>query len=159
PQRAQELQQYHRKRAAALAKLPLPPGALPIAQTGGGIKGGIGGGIGGIGGGMPGGFGGFGGGIAGGVPGGVATAPPAINGGGSEGPLEQLLAAHPGLAFDTQVNETVRRRRVHDELAGRGRVRPEEIKHWLFKYVLKADLDDPLLGLGEVLNRNYPFAG
>jgi hypothetical protein len=68
------------------------------------------------------------------------------------------LARHPALTLDTEVNESIRRRQVHQRLASAGRARPEDVKKWLYKDVLHADLDDPLLGLGEVLNRNYPFA-
>jgi hypothetical protein len=68
------------------------------------------------------------------------------------------LARHPGLILDTEVNETLRRRQVHQRLASTGRVRPDDLKKWLYKDVLHADLDDPMLGLGEVLNKNYPFA-
>jgi hypothetical protein len=67
------------------------------------------------------------------------------------------LAAWPVLALDSQVNELIRRRTIHERLAGLGAVRPDDIKQWLFKEVLHADLDDPLLGLGSVLNENYPF--
>jgi hypothetical protein len=68
------------------------------------------------------------------------------------------LAARPELALDTRVNEVVRRRAVHERLAGAGLVQPDDLKKWLYKEVLRADLDDPLLGLGAVLNSNYPFA-
>jgi hypothetical protein len=68
------------------------------------------------------------------------------------------LATRPELALDAQVNERIRRRTIHEYLARRGAVRPEDIKKWLYKEVLHADLGDPLLGLGNLLNDNYPFA-
>lgn len=68
------------------------------------------------------------------------------------------LASRPELALDSQVNELIRRKQIHDYLAEREAVRPADMKKWLFKYVLRADLDDPLLGLGPILSENYPFA-
>jgi hypothetical protein len=56
------------------------------------------------------------------------------------------------------VNQRDLRRTVHERLAGLGAVHPGDIKKWLFKEVLHADLDDPLLGLGRMLTYNYPFA-
>jgi hypothetical protein len=37
-------------------------------------------------------------------------------------------------------------------------VQPEGVKKWLFKEVLAADLDDPTLGIGKLLDSRYPFA-
>lgn len=62
------------------------------------------------------------------------------------------------LAQDTAVNETLRRRQIHKHLAELGPVPPDEIKKWLYREVLHADLDDPYLGLGKILFDNYPFA-
>jgi len=62
------------------------------------------------------------------------------------------------LAEDTKLNETTRRRQVHELLAGAGLVRPEKVTRPIYKDVLHADLDDPYLGLGKVLFNNYPFA-
>jgi len=61
------------------------------------------------------------------------------------------------LAEDTRINESIRRRRIHELLAGKSNVRPENITKWLYREVLHADLDDPYLGLGSVLFANYPF--
>jgi hypothetical protein len=136
------------------------------------MKGGIGGGAGGP---------GFGGGGLGGNPGGFPAGgfPSAGSGnagfGGIESPTERViagrppapgraagppgpLAARPELALDSKVNEQIRRRAVHDWLAHGGADRPDDLKKWLYKEVLHADLDDPLLGLGGVLTENYPFA-
>lgn len=124
-----------------------------VAQTGGGFKGGFGGGQ------FKGGFGGgngFGGGFQ-----------------GIEGPTERVIMGlpvapftapseplkdRPELAFDAEVNEHIRRRAIHQYLAQSRLVHPDEIKKWLFKEILRVNLDDPLLGLGDVLNANYPFA-
>ena len=150
-----KLKAYHTRRATVLNR-PVPPKSTAVAKIGGGFKGGIGG---------------FGGGIAGAA--GFGGRPAPVAGGGIEGPLEAVLAgrpfvpptppggdlaARPDLVFDTKVNETVRRKIVHDRLTALGPVKPDDIKGWLFRDVLKADLDDPLLGLGPVLNANYPFA-
>lgn len=161
-QRVPALREYHAKAASTLNR-PISPAEAAVAQTGGGGKGGFGG------------FGasGFGGGtFGGGGQGGFGGRPPLPYGGGIEGPLEAVLAGRPvvpptppsgdlatraDLVFDTRVNETVRRKLVHDRLAKLGWVRPDDVKGWLFKDVLKTDLDDPLLGLGPVLNANYPF--
>jgi hypothetical protein len=61
------------------------------------------------------------------------------------------------LAEDTRINESARRRQIHEMLADKTNVRPEAITKWLYRDVLHADLDDPYLGLGSVLFANYPF--
>jgi hypothetical protein len=60
------------------------------------------------------------------------------------------------LVEDTQVNETVRRRQIHEMLV-KDPTQPHKLTKWLYKEVLHADLDDPYLGLGNVLFANYPF--
>jgi hypothetical protein len=177
-ERFARLKDYHLKGALALNK-PVQARVAAVARIGGQGKGG-GGGFAGVGGNQVangqggqgdgnGGSSGFGGGGFGGFGGG----PQQQNfGGGIEGPLEAVLAGRPlvpstppggdvalraDLEFDVVVNETVRRKLVHDRLASLGAVRPDAIKKWLFRDVLKADLDDPLLGLGPVLNVGYPF--
>lgn len=167
--RMSKLKAYHVKRALALAKA-VPPRVAAIGMTGGGGKGGFGGGgFGGSGDGFGGGNGGhaFGGGGQGGFGG---NSKPLYA--GIEGPIEAVLAGRPfvsstpqggdlanreDLKFDVLVNETVRRKLVHDQLATLGIVKPDDLKKWLFRVVLKADLDDPKLGLGPVLNDGYPF--
>jgi hypothetical protein len=62
------------------------------------------------------------------------------------------------LAQDTALNETTRRRQIHELLCENGVVRPDKITKPIYKDVLHADLDDPYLGLGGVLFANYPFA-
>jgi hypothetical protein len=62
------------------------------------------------------------------------------------------------LAEDTKLNESIRREQIHRKLAQTGMVKPDQIVKWLYKDVLHADLDDPYLGLGEALFKNYPFA-
>ena len=62
------------------------------------------------------------------------------------------------LQEDTRINETTRRRQIHELLAKTGLVRPEKITRPIYKDVLHADLDDPYLGLREALFARYPFA-
>ncbi len=69
------------------------------------------------------------------------------------------LATWTALAEDTAVNESVRKRQVHELLAGTGPVRPAVLRKPLYRDILHADLDDPYLGLGKTLFANYPFAG
>ncbi len=59
------------------------------------------------------------------------------------------LANWQPLAADTLLNETQRRLQIHQRFATGDRVRPEQIKQWLYKEVLHADLDDPTMGLGD----------
>jgi hypothetical protein len=67
------------------------------------------------------------------------------------------LASWKLLAEDTRLNETTRRRHIHEWLASAGLVRPEQVTKRLYKEVLHADLDDPYLGLGSSLFANDPF--
>lgn len=62
------------------------------------------------------------------------------------------------LAEDTRLNETTRRHQIHELLAQSGLVQPEKVLRPIYKDVLHADLDDPYLGLGDVLFATYPFA-
>ncbi len=167
--RSRLLKKYHQDQAKNLNK-PLSPQAAAFlsAQTGGRMtdKGGFGGG------GFKGG-GGFGGGGFGGgnFQGGGGFQSPWVWNGGIEGPLEQVLlgrrppmsavpktelATRPEMILDTEINEVVRRRMVHERLA-KEPTTPEALKKWLFKDVLFVDLDDPTLGLRPILNANYPF--
>lgn len=61
------------------------------------------------------------------------------------------------LVEDTRLNETERRLQIHDMLAKESLVGPKELTRPLYKNVLHTDLDDPYLGLGEVLFAGYPF--
>jgi hypothetical protein len=67
------------------------------------------------------------------------------------------LSRWSALAEDTRINESGRRVQIHERLAELGPVPPERLTRWLYKNVLHADLDDPYLGLGDVLFANYPF--
>ncbi len=67
------------------------------------------------------------------------------------------LTSGEALAKDTELNEIVRRKSIHKHLMERSLVRPNDVKNWLYRDVLHADLDDPYLGLGKVLFDNYPF--
>ena len=62
------------------------------------------------------------------------------------------------LSEDTRINETARRRQIHDLLAAAGPVRPNDVVKQVYREALHTDLDDPYLGLGNVLFANYPFA-
>jgi hypothetical protein len=55
------------------------------------------------------------------------------------------------LAEDTVLNETVRRLQIHERFATANAVRPNDIKVWLYRDVLHADLEDPRMGLGDDL--------
>jgi len=68
------------------------------------------------------------------------------------------LARWVALAEDTKLNETTRRRQIHELLAKEGLVAPAKVLKPIYKDVLHADLDDPYLGLGPTLFENYPFA-
>jgi hypothetical protein len=68
------------------------------------------------------------------------------------------LRTWKALADDTRINESVRRQMIHEQLAKNVSVSPRDISKWLYREVLHADLDDPYLGLGDVLFANYPFA-
>lgn len=72
-------------------------------------------------------------------------------------PPSDKLAGWKELAEDTRVNETLRRLQIHKKLAESGKVKSKDITKWLYKEILKADLDDPYLGLTETLNKHYPF--
>jgi hypothetical protein len=65
------------------------------------------------------------------------------------------------LVEDTRVNETERRLRIHrylaEQLASGAPPRPDDITKWLYREVLRTDLDDPYLGLGRLLFTNDPF--
>lgn len=67
------------------------------------------------------------------------------------------LASWEALARDTEVNEVVRRKAIHEYLTDKSGLRPADVKNWIYREVLHADLDDPYLGLGHVLFDNYPF--
>lgn len=62
------------------------------------------------------------------------------------------------LTEDSRINESVRRLAIHQKLAAAGKVQPADVTKWLYKDVLHADLDDPTLGIGELLDKRYPFA-
>jgi hypothetical protein len=76
------------------------------------------------------------------IPAGNAAAPPRPRNAAE-------LAGWQPLAADTLLNETERRLQIHTRFATADAVRPEQIKRWLYREVLHADLDDPLMGLGD----------
>lgn len=61
------------------------------------------------------------------------------------------------LDTDTVINEAERRPVIHEYLSRMGLTTPDQMKKWLYKEVLHADLDDPYLGLDRILSQNYPF--
>ncbi len=62
------------------------------------------------------------------------------------------------LAEDTRVNESLRRRAIHERFAGDSQLlKPSQVTKWLYRNILNADLDDPYLGLGKTLFTDYPF--
>lgn len=63
----------------------------------------------------------------------------------------------PGLHQDTYFNNLVRRLMTHKKLRDSGMVTPDDLTPWLYRKVLKTDLDDPYLGLKPALFDNYPF--
>jgi len=61
------------------------------------------------------------------------------------------------LAQDTSYNETHRRRQIHEHLARANWTAPQSLTKWLYREVLNSDLDDPYLGMKDLLFSNYPF--
>ena len=61
------------------------------------------------------------------------------------------------LAVDTKINETHRRQQIHGYILQKGLTTPDEMHKWLYREVLHADLDDPYMGLRDILFENYPF--
>ncbi len=61
------------------------------------------------------------------------------------------------LVQDTQMNETLRRLAIHVKFSSGAPSTPAGLTRWLYAEVLHADLDDPYLGLGPLLNADYPF--
>lgn len=75
-----------------------------------------------------------------------------------ESKASENLIGWKELTEDTTLNETVHRKAIHEKLAAMSGAKPTDITKWLYKNVLHADLDDPTLGLGDILSKNYPFA-
>ena len=68
------------------------------------------------------------------------------------------LAEWEALAKDTRVNESNRRLAIHQYLMAKEKaIQPKNMAKWIYREVLHADLDDPYLGLGELLFDKYPF--
>lgn len=62
------------------------------------------------------------------------------------------------LAQDTRYNEVHRRRQIHRQLAMANWSTPQSLTKWLYREVLKTDIDDPYLGTRDLLFKDYPFA-
>ncbi|MFK7767519.1 MAG: hypothetical protein AB8B55_09890 [Mariniblastus sp.] len=71
--------------------------------------------------------------------------------------LAKKLTLNDRLAIDTRINETERRVQIHNYILQNGMTTPDGMSKWLYREVLHADLDDPFMGLGEILFENYPF--
>lgn len=71
------------------------------------------------------------------------------------------LARWQMLTDDVRLNETINRKKIHEKLSKINVIAEEEsfihLTHWMYKDILHADLDDPYFGIGEILNKNYPF--
>jgi len=90
----------------------------------------------------------------------AASSPPAV-------PFEPTetngSALNAALQSDSDLNESERRPLIHaylrESLVKTNRtLTPDDIKHWLYREVLHADLDDPYLGFDRILTQTYPFA-
>jgi hypothetical protein len=82
--------------------------------------------------------------------------PAAAGTGGRELGLDHDLWSR--LIEDTRINERQRRLQIHEKLVSAQGPRPPELTRWLYREVLHSDLDDPYLGLGDLLLGKYPFA-
>ncbi len=58
------------------------------------------------------------------------------------------------LLQDTLTNDTVRRTAIHRKLSSGVPFQPQSLVKWLYRDILRADLDDPYLGLGKLLFDN-----
>ncbi len=67
------------------------------------------------------------------------------------------LAHWKKLREDTEINEKERRGPVHAMLASHPNAKPDDVTKQLYREILHADIDDPYLGLGETLFKDYPF--
>lgn len=66
-------------------------------------------------------------------------------------------AMQANLEQDAGYNELVRRRQIHERLAQADWTAPATITKWLYREVLNSDLDDPYLGMKDLLFAGYPF--
>lgn len=82
------------------------------------------------------------------VPQGLVAPPPGLN---------APASLDDALRIDTQGNERVRRVQIHGYLVDRFGTTPGQMMRWLYRDVLHADLDDPYLGLRDLLFAGYPF--
>lgn len=67
------------------------------------------------------------------------------------------LAHWKKLREDTELNERERRGPIHAMLVRLPNAKPDDVTKQLYREVLHADIDDPYLGLGETLFKDYPF--
>ncbi len=69
----------------------------------------------------------------------------------------EAVANWQTLSAETLENETHKRLQIQQRLMQANTVDPSEITSWLYRDVLHADINDPLMGLGPVLTATYPF--
>src|SRR5262249_49613539 len=92
------------------------------------------------------------------VPGGRSRALPAAARAEAEPKLAaDDLATWKALAKDTEINESVRRKQVHELLASAGPVGPPTLTKRIYKDILHAALADPSLGGGSSFFGIYPL--
>ena len=169
--RAAALAGYHRGRLAELGPVPLPPGLAALAAAGGGFT--KGGGAfeqgpaaerAGLGGGALG-FGGLPAPPPNPLPFGIegrlewAILEAALpDGGGAAGPADLArFAEREDLRLDTEANELVRRRDIHNYLAANSPQTVAAFSPWLYAEVLKVRLTHATLGVSDLLGAGYPF--
>ncbi|GAB4136319.1 MAG: hypothetical protein Tsb009_03270 [Planctomycetaceae bacterium] len=68
-----------------------------------------------------------------------------------------LLFGRKALKADVEINESVRRLKVHEYLARHQSFQPKQMTKWLYREVLNTDLDDPYFGLKKLLVDSDPF--
>ncbi len=67
------------------------------------------------------------------------------------------LAHWKKLVEDSEINEKERRGPVHAMLIAHPGAKPDDVTKQLYREILHADIDDPYLGLGDMLFKDYPF--
>lgn len=74
---------------------------------------------------------------------------------------KENLALWKQLTDDVRYNETEMRRKIHEKLichpAAESLPTVAMLTKWMYREVLHADIDDPFLGMGPVLDGTYPF--
>lgn len=60
------------------------------------------------------------------------------------------------LVAETQFNDLFKRRQIHQKLVA-SKATPPQLTTWLYKEILHTDINDPYLGLKQLLSQTYPF--